>query len=155
MLQQIVRRIPRGVRDSALRACDRLCAGYCGLTRQVPFSAWSRISPADARTFAPVLNTWLPAQGKPARQLRWLMTEWCNYHCAYCVGEHGRWAVKSRGCSSHAADNHPVEKYEDAFRRHFSAARLSVNISGGEPFLDRPFITRMVNFFCLVRGICG
>ncbi len=151
--QRVVARLPRRLKDAVLQAQDRAYVDFYGLRRALPFGSWGRMSREDSEVFRPVLGTWLPEAGKPARLVRWLMTEWCNYNCPYCdQSPHDRRSASTRGFTVHASDNRPAELWEDAFRRHFSDTRLSVVITGGEPFLDRPFITRMLKFLCAFKS---
>jgi len=69
--------------------------------------------------------------------VHWELTNWCNYSCPYCVQTHGRWIDAGGGMTSHGFDNFPVEKWLEAFERHFRGKRLSFAITGGEPFVDR------------------
>lgn len=85
---------------------------------------------------SPVLATWLPATGRRPLIVRWMLTEWCNYSCSYCPQTHDRFAPKGR-FTAHAFDNFPLERWIDAFDRHFAANHLlSLVITGGEPLLD-------------------
>ena len=81
----------------------------------------------------PVMKGWRPRRGVPAILLRWLFTEWCNYRCPYCPQTHDRWAPKGDGFTAHAFDNFPVERWQGAFRRHFSTTRLSLVLTGESP----------------------
>ena len=89
------------------------------------------MSPADSRAFAPVLAAWRPEHGMPCYLVRWFLTSWCNYDCAYCRQTHRRFGPG--GESKHAFDHHSVEEWCDAFDAHFGRRRLSLAISGGEP----------------------
>lgn len=82
-----------------------------------------------------MLATWCPAEGPQPLIVRWMMTEWCNYSCPYCPQTHDRFAQKGE-YTAHAFDNYPLERWLDAFDRHFGSHRLSLVITGGEPLLD-------------------
>lgn len=84
---------------------------------------------------SPVLATWCPPAGPQPVIVRWLVTEWCNYACPYCPQTHDRFAPKGE-YTAHAFDNHPLARWLEGFDRHFSAHRLSLVITGGEPMLD-------------------
>jgi sulfatase maturation enzyme AslB (radical SAM superfamily) len=93
--------------------------------------------PAEDRAlFGAVAETWRPQSGVPANSLRWTVTEWCNFHCAYCWQKHERRAPTPGGFTAHAFDNFPVERWMGAFEQHFGKRRLSLVITGGEPMLD-------------------
>jgi MoaA/NifB/PqqE/SkfB family radical SAM enzyme len=110
------------------------------------------ISPEDRRDFHDLLRVWKPGSRPDAIILRWRVTEWCNYACRYCSQEHGRFAGRGDGFTSHAFDNFPVEQWQAAFARHFGPYRLSIAISGGEPFLDRKSMIPMLNFLTAMPG---
>jgi len=95
--------------------------------------------------FYRVLGAWKPIGGSPAVMLRWLVTEWCNYSCPYCLQDHRRDQDKGGGKTAHSFDNYPPETWLQALRRHFRGRRLSVTLSGGEPFLDRKAMLVLVN----------
>ena len=81
------------------------------------------------------LKVWCPDEGPTPLIVRWFMTEWCNYACTYCPQTHDRRAPKGR-FTAHAFDNHPLERWIEAFDRHFSAHKVSLVITGGEPMID-------------------
>ncbi len=87
-------------------------------------------------SFQRVLPAWKPKKGKPVSILRWFMTEWCNCKCPYCPQTHDRFADKN-GYKAHTFDNHPLEKWINAFRYHSRERDFSLVITGGEPMLDR------------------
>ncbi|MDR3709373.1 MAG: radical SAM protein [Capsulimonadaceae bacterium] len=95
------------------------------------------LSAHDREAFRKVLDVWKPENEKPVIILRWLISEWCNYACPYCIQSHGRKEDKGGGMTAHGFDNFPVEKWLEAFDRHFADKRLSFVITGGEPFIDR------------------
>ena len=103
---------------------------------------YKRISVADAASFSRVLSAWRPAGEKPAVILRWVVSYWCNYNCPYCPQKHERSRLERHlfmgggKFHTHAFDNHPVEKWLEAFQRHFQDRRLSLVIEGGEPMID-------------------
>jgi MoaA/NifB/PqqE/SkfB family radical SAM enzyme len=78
----------------------------------------------------------LPTSLRKAIRINWQMTLWCNYHCEYCPAAVFRQRSKSRQRQPHAFDHHSASEWLDAFRR-FEYDDIYVNISGGEPFLDR------------------
>lgn len=82
-----------------------------------------------------MLATWCPPTGPQPLVVRWLLTEWCNYTCPYCPQTHDRFATKGEH-TAHAFDNFPLERWIEAFGRHFASHRLSMVITGGEPMLD-------------------
>lgn len=83
-----------------------------------------------------VLDVWQPKNQTETVLLRWFMTEWCNFNCSYCPQNHDRKASIGNGFTSHCFDNFPVEKWLEAFDRHFSDKQLSLVMTGGEPMLD-------------------
>jgi len=91
-------------------------------------------------------EVWFPASGERVVLLRWLFSEWCNYRCPYCPQTHDRHAVKGEGITAHAFDNHPIEKWISGFDRHFESTRLSIVLTGGESMLDRPNMTKLLNY---------
>ncbi len=96
-----------------------------------------------------VLNAWKP-KGKPETVLlRWFMTEWCNYNCAYCPQNHNRMNPIGDGFTAHAFDNFKLEAWLDAFDRHFTDTHLSLVLTGGEPMLDfqhmHPFLKHLTS----------
>mgnify|MGYP003750446563 FL=1 len=101
------------------------------------------MSPADSRAFAPVLAAWRPEHGMPCYLVRWFLTGWCNYDCAYCRQAHRRFGPG--GESNHAFDHHSVEEWCGAFGAHFGRRRLSLAISGGEPMLGRDHMVSLIN----------
>ncbi len=112
----------------------------------------SLIPPEDRRDFQHLLRVWKPELRPHAVMIRWRITEWCNYACSYCSQEHGRFAERGNGFTSHAFDNFPVEQWMEAFSRHFRRNRLSITLSGGEPFLDRKSMLPMLNFLSGMEG---
>jgi hypothetical protein len=48
--------------------------------------------------------------------------------------------------TAHAFDNFPVEKWQEAFKRHFARTRLSLVLTGGETLIDRKSIVLFLNF---------
>ena len=102
--------------------------------------------------FQKLFEIWKPADRPHAIMIRWRITEWCNYACRYCSQEHGRSVDRGNGFTSHAFDNFSVEHWQSAFTRHFGANRLSITISGGEPFLDRKSMIPMLNFLSGMAG---
>jgi hypothetical protein len=76
--------------------------------------------------------------------VRWMMTQWCNYSCWYCRQDHSR-KQEYKGRAGHWADNASPLAWFQAFDKHFSKARLTLLMTGGEPMLDRK------NVFCLYQ----
>jgi organic radical activating enzyme len=103
-------------------------------------------SRSEKEMFGPVLETWRPEHGRPADIMRWIVSEWCNFNCAYCHQTHGRRASKGNGLTAHAFDNFPLEKWIDKFHAHFSHRRLTLVITGGEPMLDTANMTAFLNY---------
>lgn len=118
-----------------------------------PGSPYRQMSAADQKAFEPVLRVWRPENEPPVIALRWLMTEWCNYSCPYCEQTHERNAPKGWGMTAHAFDNHPVDKWLDAFGRHFGGKRLSMVITGGEPFVDRKAMPVLLKYLTSMPGL--
>ena len=118
-----VKTVLRGVKNS------------CKFTN--PWGPYKRMSDEDRESFREVLSTWRPEGQKPVFILRWSMTTWCNYNCPYCPQTHDRLAPKGKEFTAHAFDNYPLEKWLEAFHRHFAERGLSMVITGGEPMLDR------------------
>ena len=102
--------------------------------------------------FDDLLRIWKPESRAAAMIIRWRVTEWCNYACEYCHQERGRFVDRGNGLTSHAFDNFPVAEWQSAFSRHFDGYRLSLTITGGEPFLDRPAMVAMLNFLTGLPG---
>jgi organic radical activating enzyme len=113
---------------------------------KTPGTPYTELSQADEELFRPVLNKWRPANEPPVILLRWFMTEWCNYKCPYCSQTHDRDAPKGRGLTAHAFDNFPIERWLASFERHFADKRLSLVITGGEPFVDRHSMLPLLQF---------
>lgn len=111
---------------------------------QLRFARSRPLSDRDRAGFAKVLDVWRPQNEKPVVIMRWQITEWCNYSCPYCVQSHGRRIDKGDGMTAHGFDNFPVEKWLEAFDRHFADKRLSLVITGGEPFIDRANMLRLL-----------
>lgn len=113
-----------------------------------PWGPYRKINKEDKTHFNRILSEWKPQEGKPTYIIRWLMTEWCNYACSYCSQNHNRHALIN-GYTAHAFDNHPLEKWIDGFKRHFSTRQLSLVITGGEPMLDQknmiPLLTKLTS----------
>ena len=88
----------------------------------------------------------LPADLQDAVRINWHITSWCNYSCQYCpvVVFHQR--SKSRQAQPHAFDYRPVADWLGMINQ-FPFKRIHLNISGGEPFLDR------ANFRALLAGL--
>jgi hypothetical protein len=108
-------------------------------------------NPADAPS---VLATWCPDEGPQPIILRWMMTEWCNYSCPYCPQTHDRFAPKGE-YTAHAFDNHPLDRWLDAFERHFNRHRLSLVITGGEPLLDVRNVPRLLEHLVRQDYVAG
>jgi len=107
-----------------------------GLKRAVQ-STHDLVDTASTKQPHPIVDVWRPSVGIPAVLIRWMITEWCNYNCPYCPQTHERKAQKGNGMTAHSFDNFPVEKWIEAFERHFAEYRLSLVTSGGEPMVDR------------------
>jgi hypothetical protein len=104
----------------------------------VPWGPYCHISSQDRREFRPVLEAWRPSGSLPAVYICWMITEWCNYRCPYCPQTHDRFAPKAGGpFTAHVFDNHPRQKWIEAFYRHFRERRLSLKITGGESMIDK------------------
>jgi hypothetical protein len=109
--------------------------------------------PSETNVFAPVLRVWKPEHRPPVVLLRWVMTEWCNYTCPYCPQTHERRAPKGSGMTAHAFDNFPAERWLEAFDRHFADKRLSMVITGGEPFVDRKAMPVLLAYLTGLDGL--
>lgn len=120
--------------------------------QKLPGGSPPGVSPEDKRDFANLLAIWKPRWRPHAVIIRWRITEWCNYACSFCNQEHGRYADRGNGFTSHSFDNFPVEKWQEAFARHFGQQRLSITLSGGEPMLDRKAMIPMLNFLSRMNG---
>jgi organic radical activating enzyme len=88
----------------------------------------------------------LPADLQEAVRINWHLTSWCNYSCQYCpvVVFHQR--SKTGQAQPHAFDHRPVADWVGTIGR-FPFKLIHLNISGGEPFLDR------ANFRALLAGL--
>jgi hypothetical protein len=85
----------------------------------------------------------LPAHLHDAIRINWHITSWCNYSCEYCpvVVFHQR--SRTGQVQPHAFDFRPVEDWLAAFEK-FPFRQIHLNISGGEPFLDRKHFPRLL-----------
>ena len=102
--------------------------------------------------FADVTKVWKPIRAPEVILLRWFITEWCNYKCAYCDQTHGRFEPKGKKLTAHAFDNFSLEKWMEAFQRHFSGKRLSLVLTGGEPMVDKKMMVPFLNFVSSMNG---
>lgn len=100
----------------------------------------------DRELFDVELNAWRPQGEAPTTYLRWIMTEWCNFNCAYCDQIHPRRATKPGGFTNHCFDNFPVERWMRQFEYHFSKQRLALVLTGGEPMLDAKNVNTFLEF---------
>lgn len=107
----------------------------------------------DEMDFKPVLDIWKPENDMPVTIVRWLVSEWCNYKCPYCPQTHSRYEPKGDCYTAHAFDNHPVEKWQDAFLHHFSDQRLSLVITGGEPLIDKKSMLPMLRTLASMKTV--
>jgi len=89
------------------------------------------------------IQVWCPKSGSAPLLVRWFVTEWCNFACTYCPQTHVRRAPKGK-YTAHAFDNNPLERWIEAFDRHFSDHRVSLVITGGEPMIDARNMTRLL-----------
>jgi len=105
------------------------------LKHNYELNSYRRITDSDFETFKPVLSVWQPPNKEPVFLLNWSITQWCNYKCPYCPQSHDRFGHIGK-YAAHAFDNHPLEKWLEAFSHHFQKRRLSLVITGGEPMLD-------------------
>lgn len=144
--------VARTARDNLLKLRDEAVR----LQYELPGTPYRTLSEADRDTFAPVLDVWKPQDGQEAVILRWFMTEWCNYGCPYCTQTHNRDAAKGKGFTAHGFDNFPLVDWLRAIERHFTDRRLSLLLTGGEPFVDRKamlpflgFLTEFPNTECI------
>ena len=119
------------------KAHARARLGLFQLRYKNPRSPYHKLSRKDGKHFAPVLAAWRPTDSEPVAMVRWLITEWCNYACPYCPQIHTRFRKLKNGLTSHAFDNFSVERWTEAFDRHFAHQKFSITITGGEPMLDR------------------
>jgi len=105
----------------------------------------------------PPKSEWLNGDGQeaPAIYIRWYISRWCNYDCSYCPQTHhpqdapyyiAKDLVRrpyllprhffGSHTRSHAFSNFPVEQWLESFAA-LSDKRVSLTMTGGEPFLDR------------------
>lgn len=100
---------------------------------------------APVRAASMVDRLWRPEMGPQPIMVRWMLSEWCNYRCPYCPQTHDRRAPKGNGFTAHGFDNHSVQRWLEAFERHFSSRLLVLVMTGGEPMLDRRAMTLLIN----------
>lgn len=103
--------------------------------------------------FEKIIKIWKPACGPQPVIVRWFLTEWCNYACQYCPQPHGRRRIiaerEGKTFYAHAFDNYSRNMWLSAFKKLAEKHRLSITITGGEPFLDQenmlPFFTEITS----------
>ncbi len=76
-------------------------------------------------------------------RIAWHISSWCNYSCEYCGVSVFRQRSKSGKPQAHAFDHYSAEEWVAAFQR-FPQERLYLKITGGEPFLDRSNLHRLL-----------
>jgi MoaA/NifB/PqqE/SkfB family radical SAM enzyme len=82
-----------------------------------------------------------------AQRVSWMMTYWCQNSCPYCGLPVRRTKKAVRESGVHAFAVQPVERWLKCFGDLFDREQTYLNITGGEPFLDRP------NFRDLLSGL--
>lgn len=82
-----------------------------------------------------------------AQRVTWMMTYWCQNSCPYCGVPVRKTKNAVHRSGEHAFAVQPVERWLKSFRNFFDRAETYLNITGGEPFLDRP------NFRELLSGL--
>jgi organic radical activating enzyme len=135
-------------KSQTLRGADIVAKRARDLLRAFPL--WQNNIPAVKPT---TMEVWRPKDGTPVVLLRWMLTNWCNYHCPYCPQTHDRRAPKGDGMTAHAFDNFPLRQWQEAFDRHFAGNRLSVVITGGEPMVDRKNVPALLKFLTAKRTV--
>ncbi len=133
--------LPKPLKRAARRSIELVRAR--ALRHRLSRPPLNKLTPDDERLFASALAVWKPTNRPEVVALRWLITEICPYSCSYCAQRHK--LTYDGKLANHAFANHPVEKWRQAFERHFSARRLSLTITGGEPMADRGSIIPLVN----------
>ncbi len=69
-------------------------------------------------------------------RINWHLSSWCNYSCEYCTVSVFHQRSKTGQPQAHSFDYRPVSDWLDALGR-LPYDEILLNISGGEPFLDR------------------
>jgi hypothetical protein len=88
----------------------------------------------------------VPSHLENTVRINWHLSSWCNYSCEYCTVAVFHQRSKTGKAQAHSFDYRPVPDWLDAISRvHYDEVLL--NISGGEPFLDRK------NFRELLAGL--
>ena len=90
----------------------------------------------------------LPPHLENTVRINWHLSSWCNYSCEYCTVAVFHQRSKTGKLQQHSFDYRPVSDWLDALRR-LPYDQIFLNISGGEPFLDRK------NFRELLAGLSG
>jgi organic radical activating enzyme len=98
---------------------------------------------SDIDSFKDLNSIWFPCEDKPRIILKWFMTNWCNYNCAYCFQDHSRNRRRSSP-SIHAFDNYSPVKWIEAIDKAFQTKEMTVTITGGEPMLDMENISEFL-----------
>jgi organic radical activating enzyme len=108
-------------------------------------------SDRNYKGFEKIINIWKPACGLQPIIVRWFLSEWCNYACQYCPQPHERLRItaekEGKTYYAHAFDNYSRDMWLSAFKKLAENHRLSITITGGEPFLDQeniiPFLAKI------------
>jgi MoaA/NifB/PqqE/SkfB family radical SAM enzyme len=90
----------------------------------------------------------LPEHLQGGIRINWHISSWCNYSCEYCPVTVFHQRSKSGQKQEHAFDSHSVPEWLGIFEQ-LPYKEIHLNISGGEPFLDRK------NFHTLLEGLLG
>ncbi len=88
----------------------------------------------------------LPAHLQDVIRINWHVSSWCNYSCEYCPVVVFRQRSKTGQAQPHAFDYQPVAEWLRIIQQ-LALNETHLNISGGEPFLDR------TNFHALLAGL--
>jgi len=102
--------------------------------------------------------------------VRWQLTHWCNFNCAYCCSRitqrldrekvasvrRTEWdrpfhldqplpgRLPKERITGHAFSNYTVEQWCAALYQRFTGRRLALTLNGGEPFWDRDNMCRFL-----------
>ena len=86
----------------------------------------------------------LPEALRDSIRIDWHLTSWCNYRCDYCPVDVFHQRSRSRRKQAHSFDHYPVEKWLEALQQ-FRYGTIYLNLGGGEPFLDRRNLHRLLS----------
>jgi|GEM_PF-2237661 len=117
-------------------------------------------------------NIWNLKEDRAKRNIfiHWMMSYWCNFNCSYCFfSNHKRKQdlykinlkdpksivknILTRNKSGHAFDNYSAEEWVNKIKEISNNRKLSLEITGGEPFLDKTNFLYVLNEFSTMDEI--